>query len=167
MKYISILLISYAVLLVQLVFVPSIDLFLVGIIMSSFFYSHEDTLTFAISGGFLRDLAYPLFGYHLLMYPLIGVACIALIQTIITHRTLWGFIVFSIVILCSAALVKYAFSIFALMLFHQNALMSIGIQQVVYVVSSGMSSFALCILSFALLDRVHHTRRYGIVIERV
>lgn len=168
MKHALILLISYAVLLVQLVFAPGIDFFIVGIVVSVFFYSDTDSLAFASIGGVLRDFFYPLFGIHIVLYPLIAIVGLIVIKTVITHRTLWGYIGLSIGTIFFADVLKVLMLLASTVFFHgQGSSVFFGLKEIAYLASSSIGAFGICLLAYIFFDKMHHMRRYGIVLDRV
>lgn len=153
-----ILLICVVVLFVQLVVVPSIDIFLVGIILTTFFYHNEQGIAFALLGGFLRDLFYATYGFHIVLYALIALIGILLIQSIITHRSFWGFAGFSLILLLSAYLITFAFAFTAGMVLHAG----IAYHSMLFGIH-----FILLLCGYVLFGRLQKGMQYVISIERI
>ncbi len=155
MRNIRILLICAVILFFQLELVPSIDLFLVGIVLTTFFYRDKDSIVFAFLAGVLRDLYYPVFGYHLAVYLLISLIGVLLIQTLITHRSLWGFAGFSFGMFFLAEVFKYLLLLIISVAGHGLAgYATISLSEMLYASENIITQFLLSFVGYVLLDRL-------------
>lgn len=168
MRTISILLICMAAVFIQISFIPQADIVIVGIILAVFFYTDKESMMIALIGGSLRDMVYPTFGFHLIMYPVVALIGALALKTIISHRTLGGFISFSLVEILSADLLKIFFQ-YTVRLTSNNSshFFAFGTPELFYVISNGCIVFGLSLLGYVFFERFHHTSRHGIVIERL
>lgn len=167
MKYFSILLVCAAVLLVQLTLIRYGDLFIVGIILAVFFYKDTEALCFALMGGILRDLYFPLFGFHSVLYVLLTVLGIVVLQAIITHRSFWGFVCIAVMEIGASSVLVLAISFITALFLHGADIPPLSVQTLLTLIAGSTSIFGFSLLGYAYFERIHKTSRYAVDIERI
>ncbi|MEK7648883.1 MAG: hypothetical protein AAB400_03115 [Patescibacteria group bacterium] len=167
MKYLWLLGASAILLALQITLIPTVDILVIGLVLVVFFFSEEEAITYALISGFLRDLFFPLFGFHLVLYGIECLVGIVLINTIITHRSFLGFTgnTWSILIINLSltplllALISYSIPTYGFAVpSRTDAIESVLSLLVVYSVAS---------IGYVIIGRLHYVRRYGMTIDRV
>ena len=167
MRYGALVLLCFALLGAQVIFLPSLDLFLIGVVLTVFFYNDADAVFFAIVAGLFRDMFYPFFGFHLLLYPIIALAGCAAIRTFITHRSAGGFIGFSLLSIMSAQCMQIFFSAILSVVVHDPSIIRFGAPEFLSLISDSATLFGFSLLGFVSIEKLHHNGRYSILIEGV